>query len=169
MQRFTYRFVAAFCIICRDLMMTLLFVDDRMMRVLKKFRIKFKCRKIVRSFVNVCQVLKIENSKEKTRIWNSNIFQGCFEVSYDAEVSMAPLLQDAPILQQSNRSFSGPNVSVVHIFYKNNYFRSQKKNEIIGFTEFLCELSLIISFLKKSECFDVNNRLILKFLFNIDC
>lgn len=50
---------------------------------------------------------------------------------------MAPLLQDAPILQQSIKSLSGPNVSVVHIFYKNNYFRSQKKNELIGFTEFL--------------------------------
>lgn len=92
-------------------------------------------------------------TQKKTRVWNSNKFQGCFEVSYDAEVSMAPLLQDAPILQQSNRSLSGPNVSVVHIFYKNNYFRSQKKNEIIGFTEFLCELSLIKLFLKNLKIF----------------
>lgn len=60
---------------------------------------------------------------------------GCFEISYDAEVSMAPLLQNAPILQK--RELSEPNVSIVHIFYKNNYFRSQKKEELIGFTEFL--------------------------------
>lgn len=69
---------------------------------------------------------------------------GCFEVSYDAEVSMAPLLQKAPILMKSG--FAGPNVSVVHVFYKNNFFRSQKKNELIGFTEFLCKNCL--SFLK---------------------
>lgn len=62
---------------------------------------------------------------------------GCFEITYDAEISMAPLLQNAPILQK--RELSEPNVSIVHIFYKNNYFRSQKKEELIGFTEFLCK------------------------------
>lgn len=64
---------------------------------------------------------------------------GCFEINYDAEVSMAPILREAPILKK--RGLSEPNVSVAHIFYKNNFFRSQKKDELIGFTEFLCEYS----------------------------
>lgn len=63
---------------------------------------------------------------------------GCFEISYDTEVSMAPLLKNAPMLRK--RGLSEQNVSIVHIFYKENYYRSQKKEELIGFTEFLCRL-----------------------------
>lgn len=63
---------------------------------------------------------------------------GCFEISYDTEVSMAPLLKNAPMLRK--RGLSELNVSVVHIFYKESYYRSQKKEELIGFTEFLCKI-----------------------------
>lgn len=66
---------------------------------------------------------------------------GCFEINYDTEVSMAPLLRDAAILR--NKKFDAPNVTVAHIFYKSNFFRSQKKDELIGFTEFLCELDAL--------------------------
>ncbi|XP_031627357.1 pickpocket protein 28-like [Contarinia nasturtii] len=59
----------------------------------------------------------------------------CFEVTYDSEISMAPLLPQAPLL--AKQGLLGPNVSVMHIFFKNNYFRSQRKDELIGFTEFL--------------------------------
>lgn len=74
-----------------------------------------------------------------------NCLPGCFEISYDAEVSMAPLLQNVPMLQK--RGLLEPNVSVVHIFYKNNYFRSQKKEELIGFTEFLCNKKILRQFI----------------------
>lgn len=63
---------------------------------------------------------------------------GCVEVNYDADISMAPLLRGAPILQK-RKGLLEPNVSVAHIFYKKNFFRSQKKDELIGFTEFLCK------------------------------
>lgn len=69
---------------------------------------------------------------------------GCFEVNYDAEVSMAPLLPGAPIL--TKRGLLEPNVSIAHIFYKSNFYRSQKKDELIGFTELLC------------ECFQLNDK-----------
>lgn len=65
-----------------------------------------------------------------------NCLSGCFEILYDAEVSMAPLLSNDALLK--NRKLKPENVSIMHIFYKNNYFRSQSKDEIIGFTEFLC-------------------------------
>lgn len=61
----------------------------------------------------------------------------CFEINYDASVSMAPILHEAPILKQNGHQEQ--NVSVMHIYYQKNYFRSQKKDELIGFTEFLCE------------------------------
>lgn len=67
--------------------------------------------------------------------FDCNCLPACVEVSYDSELSMAPLLPEAPILKK--QGLLGPNVSVMHIFYKHNYFRSQKKDELIGFTEFL--------------------------------
>lgn len=67
---------------------------------------------------------------QKNSSYVCDCLPGCFEISYDAEVLMAPLLQNAPILQK--RGLSEPNVSVVHLFYKNKYFQSQKKEEIIG-------------------------------------
>lgn len=83
--------------------------------------------------------------------YQCNCLPGCFEISYDAEVSMAPLLQNVPILQK--RKLLEPNVSVVHIFYKNNYYRSQKKEELIGFTEFLCKnASAMQREMKSSNC-----------------
>lgn len=63
---------------------------------------------------------------------------GCFEITYESEISTSPLLVDAPILQKNNQS--QPNVSYVQIFYKNYFYRSQQRDELIGFTEFLCKL-----------------------------
>lgn len=86
---------------------------------------------------------------QKNRSFICECLPGCFEVSYDTEVSMAPLLQQAPLL--TKKGLAGPNVSVMHIFYKNNYFRSQKKNELIGFTEFLCKYLFFIQLSDRSE------------------
>lgn len=65
-----------------------------------------------------------------------NCLPGCFEVTYDAEVSIAPLLPNDALFK--NKKLKPENVSIVHIFYAHKYFRSQTKDEIIGFTEFLC-------------------------------
>ena len=54
---------------------------------------------------------------------------GCFDINYDTEVSMAPLLPRTKV----------QNISIVHFFYKKYHFRSQRKDELIGFTEFLCK------------------------------
>lgn len=34
--------------------------------------------------------------------------------------------------------FNRSSISVVHIYYEESYFRSFTKEELIGFTEFLC-------------------------------
>lgn len=69
---------------------------------------------------------------------------GCFEIKYDTEVSVAPLLPNEEMLQ--TRGLSAQNVSIMHIFYKYKYLRSQSKDEIIGFTEFLCTFSFGVQF-----------------------
>lgn len=57
--------------------------------------------------------------------------------TYDEEVSFAPLLPNEAIVK--NRGLTEQNISMMHIFYKETYFRSENKEEIIAFTDFLCE------------------------------
>ena len=59
---------------------------------------------------------------------------GCFEITYDAEISMAPLLQQAPIL--ATKGLLGSNVSVVHIYHKDLYIRSQRKEGVFHWKHF---------------------------------
>lgn len=62
---------------------------------------------------------------------------GCFAVSYTTEISLSPLLFRSPWLQENG--MRPPNTAIVHVYYKDNNFRSQRKEELIGFTEFLCK------------------------------
>lgn len=61
---------------------------------------------------------------------------GCFAVNYDTEVSMSPLLLSSPWLQENK--MMARNTAIVHVYYKDVSFRSQRKEQLIGFTEFLC-------------------------------
>lgn len=79
---------------------------------------------------------------------------GCFALAYDTEMSLSPLLGRSPLLQ--SRKLVASNTAMVHIYYKDQSTRSQKKegefcgrlllsrsvnfsffSELIGFTEFL--------------------------------
>lgn len=61
---------------------------------------------------------------------------GCYAINYDTEISLTPLLARSPLLQQ--RGLDPSNTAIAHIYYKDFSVRSQKKEELIGFTEFLC-------------------------------
>ncbi|XP_037029673.1 pickpocket protein 28-like [Bradysia coprophila] len=75
------------------------------------------------------------NAQKNSSFSCDSCMPGCFEVNYHARVSMAPLLHGAPVLAE--KGLSGPNVSIAHIFYQYRFFRSEKKDELIGFTELL--------------------------------
>lgn len=62
---------------------------------------------------------------QKNASFVCNCLPGCFEIKYDAEISMAPLLKQTPLL--ATKGLEGPNVSVTHIYYKNMFYRSEKK------------------------------------------
>lgn len=74
-----------------------------------------------------------------------NCLPGCFEISYDTEISVATLLPNEALLK--NKGITAQNVSFMHIFYENGFFRSQRKEEIVGFTEFLCTFDFAFEFL----------------------
>lgn len=73
-----------------------------------------------------------------------NCFPGCFDIKYETEVSVAPLLPNEELLSEGG--LSAQNVSIMHVFYKTRYLRSQSKDEIIGFTEFLCKFGIGIEY-----------------------
>lgn len=65
---------------------------------------------------------------------------GCFAVNYATEISFSPLLVlGSPWLKEKKKHPA--DTAIVHIYYKENSFRSQRKDELIGFTEFLCTRS----------------------------
>lgn len=61
---------------------------------------------------------------------------GCFAINYNTEISLSPLLSRSPWLTYHGSNV--PDTAIVHIYYKENTVRSQRKEELIGFTEFLC-------------------------------
>lgn len=70
---------------------------------------------------------------------------GCYEIEFDSNMSRAPLHPQAPILQKGR--YAADNVSFVNIFYKDRYYRSEMKDEIISFTDVLCKKFVAIYYI----------------------
>lgn len=81
--------------------------------------------------------LRKQISTIKNHRYDCDCLPGCFAISFDAEVSMAPLIPRYPL---KKININTDNAAVIHVFYRENFFRSQRKEELIGFTEFLCKL-----------------------------
>lgn len=62
---------------------------------------------------------------------------GCFEINYDPGISITPLFERSPILRKNQ--ILPQTATIVHVYYRENQFRSQIKTELVGFTDFLCE------------------------------
>lgn len=77
--------------------------------------------------------------------FSCNCLPGCFEMEFHLELSMSPLNPNAKILRQ--KRLDENNVGLLHIFFRDYYFRGQKKQELITFTEFLCRFKLSNSFI----------------------
>lgn len=67
---------------------------------------------------------------------------GCFAVNYNTEISLSPLLPRSTWLLDNG--LTAPDTAIVHIYYKENTVRSQRKEQLIGFTEFLCKFNFEI-------------------------
>lgn len=80
-----------------------------------------------------------------------NCLPGCYAISYEAELSMTPILGSAlyfrdgdKINTNTKRPMVEKDLAVLHVYFRESLFRSQKKEELIGFTEFLCKKILIV-------------------------
>lgn len=61
----------------------------------------------------------------------------CNSVDYDGEVSSAPIFAPIQLMPKLDHQ-EIQNISAVQVFFRENSFRGQKREELIGFTEFLC-------------------------------
>lgn len=53
------------------------------------------------------------------------------------ELSAAPIFEEAPLVKKNG--LTAGNTSILEVYYQRGYYRSQDKEELIGFTEFLCK------------------------------
>lgn len=91
-----------------------------------------KCSRSVR--------LAIENVHNRT--FECDCLPGCFEISYRADVSTALLgsgfRMPDPVLNRTPTAYARDNLVMMHFYYDHKYFRGEQKEELLGFTEFLC-------------------------------
>lgn len=64
-------------------------------------------------------------------------YYGCNAIKLESAFSATPIYQNAPFLKKQNRS--ALNTAMLHVYFQRGYYRAQNKEELIGFTEFLCE------------------------------
>lgn len=64
---------------------------------------------------------------------------GCFAINYDYAFSTARIYDQVPFLRQ--HKLETKNVAILHTYYSKSSFRSERKRELVGFTDFLCKIS----------------------------
>lgn len=62
---------------------------------------------------------------------------GCFAINYDTTYSTGKIFEKIPFIRRNN--LLTENVAIVHIYYGQSTFRSQHREELVGFTDFLCK------------------------------
>lgn len=62
---------------------------------------------------------------------------GCFELNYHSSFSTAKIFGRVPFLRQ--RRLDPNDVAILHVYYSRSNFRAQKRDELVGFTDFLCK------------------------------
>lgn len=69
---------------------------------------------------------------------------GCFAINYDSTFSTAKIFEKIPFLRRNK--LQTKNIAMVHIYYSHSTFRSQRKEELVGFTDFLCKIFIIFMY-----------------------
>lgn len=65
----------------------------------------------------------------------------CFALYYEGTMSMAKIFNRVPFLRQ--RQLDPNNIAILHTYYSRSTFRAHKKDELVGFTDFLCKSMLL--------------------------
>lgn len=74
--------------------------------------------------------------KQKPGFTCSQCLPGCFSLNYESTFSTARIFHQMPFLRE--RKLDPANMAIVYIFYPQSTFRTQKMDELVSFTDFLC-------------------------------
>lgn len=89
------------------------------------------------------QTMKLAIERVDNHTFTCDCLPGCIEINYKADVSTAKLgqnfLMPETILNRLPFNYAAENIVLMHFYYEQGYFRGEMKEELIGFTEFLCE------------------------------
>lgn len=72
-------------------------------------------------------------------------FPGCYSLEYDSVISMTPLLPNWDHLRDNN--LSSGDAALLRIFPRKKFYRSQRIDELVSFTDFLCKFCCDLNFL----------------------
>ncbi|XP_015179465.1 PREDICTED: pickpocket protein 28-like [Polistes dominula] len=81
-----------------------------------------------------------DNQFNVTEVPSCNCWPGCFELSYNFEISDSKLMSNFNVQEKytkKSKKYFTENMAVVHIFFVESQFTKSMKNELFGFTEFL--------------------------------
>lgn len=85
------------------------------------------------------------NLKRNSRFKCKQCLRGCFDLKYDTAFSMANIFEKDSYI--SNRSLDVQNVTIFHAYYAASNFQSHRKEELVGFIDFLCNRKRKCSFI----------------------
>lgn len=71
-----------------------------------------------------------------------NCWYGCHAIKYEMGLSSTPILGQTPFLTE--KKVLAENVAILHVYYQSTVYRSQKKEQLVGLTEFLCKYTFSI-------------------------
>lgn len=61
---------------------------------------------------------------------------GCFALNFDSTFSTAKIFEQTPFLRENK--LNPKNIAILYVYYTKSTFRSQKMEELVSFTDFLC-------------------------------
>lgn len=82
---------------------------------------------------NVKKQLKSRQNESFT----CSCWYGCHAIKYEMGLSSTPIFGQTPFL--TKKHVLAENVAILHVYYQSTVYRSQKKEQLVGLTEFLCE------------------------------
>lgn len=95
--------------------------------------------------INICDPIEFDcvnwvnnqlNLRRNSRFTCSQCVRGCFDLKFDTSFSTAKIFErDAFIL---NHKLDIQNVAIFHTYYGASNFQSRRKEELVGFNDFLC-------------------------------
>lgn len=89
------------------------------------------------SRLNCVQNVQQEFLMGRNDSFKCDCYYGCNGIKFDMALSATPIFENAPFLKR--KGVTAANTSILNVYYQRGSYRGQNKEELIGFTEFLCK------------------------------